>query len=275
MRTLRGIYIIWYRDVLNLWRSKTRIVTSLMFPLLFLFIFGGGLTRSIGFLAPGVDYAQFMFPGIVGMTVLMNSMNSGVSVVWDREFGFLKEILVAPIHRMAVAAGKTLGGATVAVLQGVLMFIFAPFVGVSMTPLLALQLLPFMIVLALSITSLGIFIASRMRSMESHMMVMQMLMFPMVFLSGAFFPVNNLPSWLGVLVKINPATYGIDPIRQLVLSHLATASAPLGLTNGQGMDSLGVSLFGRSLSIWEEVAIIGLFGVVMVVLAMRSFNVQE
>lgn len=275
MRTLRGIYIIWYRDVLNLWRSKARIVSSLMFPLLFLFIFGGGLTRSIGFLAPGVDYAQFMFPGIVGMTVLMNSMNSGVSVVWDREFGFLKEILVAPIHRVAVAAGKTLGGATVAVLQGVLMFIFAPFIGVSLTPLLALQLLPFMIVLALSITSMGIFIASRMRSMESHMLVMQMLMFPMVFLSGVFFPVNDLPSWLGVLVKINPATYGIDPIRQLVLSHLATASAPLGLTNGQEVAALGVSLFGRSLSIGEEVAIIGLFGMVMVVLAMRSFNVQE
>lgn len=275
MRTLRGIYIIWYRDVLNLWRNKARMVGSLMFPMMFLFIFGGGLTRSIGFLAPGVDYAKFMFPGIVGMAVLMSSMNSGVSVVWDKEFGFLKEILVAPIHRMAVATGKTLGGATIAMVQGVMMFIFAPVIGVNLTPLLVLQLLPLMVVLALSITSLGIFIASRMKSMESHMLVMQILVFPMLFLSGAFFPVNNLPSWLSVLVKINPATYGVDPIRQLVLSHLATASASVGLPGGQDIVPLGVDLFGRTLSMWEEVAIIGLFGVVMVVLTMRSFGVQE
>ncbi|MEE9583318.1 MAG: ABC transporter permease, partial [Dehalococcoidales bacterium] len=120
MNHLRAVYTIWYRDILRFWHDKMRMVSSIVFPLLFLFIFGSGLSRSIGSISPGVDFIQFMFPGIIGMTVLMSSFMSGISVVWDREFGFLKEVLVAPISRASVAIGKTLGSATIALLQGVL-----------------------------------------------------------------------------------------------------------------------------------------------------------
>jgi len=141
MNNLWGIYTIWYRDLLRFWRDKMRMVTSLAFPLLFLVVFGGGLSGAMGMLAPGVDFSKFMFPGIIGMTVLMTSFISGVSVVWDREFGFLKEILVAPISRVSVAAGKTLGGATIALIQGGIILAFAPLFGVTFPPIILLQLL--------------------------------------------------------------------------------------------------------------------------------------
>ncbi len=133
MNNLRGVYIIWYRDVLRFWHDKMRMVSSIVLPLLFLIVFGSGLSSRMGFLGPGIDFAQFIFPGIIGMTVLMSSFMAGVSLVWDREFGFLKEVLVAPISRVSVAVGKTLGAATVAMLQGIIILLFAPLIGVSLS----------------------------------------------------------------------------------------------------------------------------------------------
>src|SRR3990170_2216206 len=133
MRHLLGIYIIWYRDLLRFWHDRMRMVSSLFFPLLFLFVFGSGLSTRIGALSPGVNFAQFMFPGVIGMTVLMSSFMAGISLVWDREFGFLKEVLVAPISRASVAIGKLLGSATVALLQGLIILIFSPLIQVSLT----------------------------------------------------------------------------------------------------------------------------------------------
>lgn len=144
MNNLRGIYTIWYRDLLRFWRDKIRMVTSLAFPLLFLIVFGSGLSGTMGMLAPGIDFSKFMFPGIIGMTVLMTSFISGVSVVWDREFGFLKEVLVAPISRVAVAAGKTLGGATIALIQGIMILLFAPIFGLTLSLGILPRLLPVM-----------------------------------------------------------------------------------------------------------------------------------
>jgi ABC-2 type transport system permease protein len=239
-----------------------RLVMSLVFPLLFLVVFGSGLGGSMGLLAPGVNFSKFMFPGIIGMTVLLTSFMSGVSVVWDREFGFLKEVLVAPISRVAVAAGKTLGGATIALIQGTIILVFAPIFGI-MSPWVVLpQLLPVMFLVACALSAMGILLASRIKSMEAHQAVMQLLMFPMVFLSGVFFPVNNLPAWMNVLVKINPATYGVDPIRRLVLGAEAASE-------------LGVTVFGHTMSIGEDLMVVAAFGVVMVVLAMWSFGSQE
>jgi len=200
-----------------------------------------------------------MFPGIIGMTVLMTSFMAGMSVVWDREFGFLKEVLVAPISRASVAVGKTLGAATVALLQGMLILAFAPVIGVSISVWTVLALLPLMFLLAASLGSLGILLATRIRSMEAFQMVTQMLMFPMVFLSGVFFPLQGLPTWMNVLVKINPVTYGIDPIRQVVL----------------GGSSFGITLLGHTMSLWENVAVLAVFGVAMLLLAMWSFSHQE
>ncbi len=206
-----------------------------------------------------------MFPGIIGMTVLMTSFNSGISIVWDREFGFLKEVLVAPISRATVAIGKTLGGATIATIQGMLILLLAPLVGISLSSILLLKLLPLIFLVACVLAAMGIFIASLIKSMEAFHVVMNMLMMPMVFLSGVFFPIGALPSWMSILVKLNPATYAIDPIRKLFLGAMPPAeAAPFNLV-----------VFGHVMSTIEEVMVIGTFGFLMIILAMWSFSSQE
>ncbi|MFC1897485.1 ABC transporter permease [Chloroflexota bacterium] len=262
MNHLRAVYTIWYRELLRFWRDKIRMIGSITFPLLFLFIFGSGLSSRMGFLGPGIDFTQFMFPGIIGMTVLMGSFMAGVSVVWDREFGFLKEVLVAPISRASVAVGKTLGSATVALPQGIIILLLAPLIGVSLSIYKVLAILPLMFLLAASMGSMGILLATRIRSMQAFQVVMQMLMFPMMFLSGVFFPVEGLPSWMNILVKINPATYGIAPIRQVVLG--ASPDSPFN-----------ISVLGHTMSIWDNIIVMAVFGIVMTLLAMWSFGSQE
>ena len=262
MNNLRGVYTIWYRDILRFWHDKMRIISSIALPLLFLIVFGSGLSSRMGLLGPGIDFAQFIFPGIIGMTVLMSSFMAGVSLVWDREFGFLKEVLVAPISRISVAVGKALGAATVAMLQGIIILLFAPLIGVSLSVWTVLALLPLMFLLAVSMGSLGILLATRIRSMEAFQAVMQMVMFPMIFLSGVFFPMDGLPAWMSVLVKINPATYGIAPIRQVVL----------GTSSGSSFD---INVLGHTMSLWDNIAVLAIFGAAMILLAMWSFSHQE
>ncbi len=262
MNHLRAVYTIWYRDILRFWNDKIRMIGSIAFPLLFLFVFGAGLSSRMGFLSPGINFTQFMFPGIIGMTVLMSSFMAGVSVVWDREFGFLKEVLVAPISRTSVAVGKTLGSATVAMLQGVLILLLAPLIGVSLSVPTALSLLPLMFLLAVSMGSLGVLLATRIRSMQAFQVVMQVLMFPMAFLSGVFFPLQGLPAWLNFVVKLNPATYGIAPIRQVVLGVIPDSP-------------YSISILGHTMSLWENIAVLATFGIVTNLLAMWSFNHQE
>ncbi|MFC2039646.1 ABC transporter permease [Chloroflexota bacterium] len=262
MNNLRGVYTIWYRDLLRFWHDKLRMVSSITMPLLFLFVFGSGLSSQIGLMDGEVDFAQFIFPGIVGMTVLMTAFMSGVSVVWDREFGFLKEVLVAPISRVSVALGKTLGAATIALFQGLIILLLAPVIGVELSILKILTLVPLLLFLAATMGSLGIFLATRIKSMEAFQATTQMLMFPMAFLSGVFFPLEGLPVWMSVLVKLNPATYGITPVRMVVLGDA-------------GGGAFGITLFGHTLSVWENIGIMAVFGTAMIILAMWSFNNQE
>jgi len=262
MNNLRGVYIIWYRDMLRFWRDRMRLIGAISLPLLFLFVFGSGLSSRMGILSPGVNFAQFIFPGIIGMTVLMSSFMAGVSVVWDREFGFLKEVLVAPISRASVAVGKTFGAATVALIQGTLILLFAPLIGVSLSLWTVLALLPLMFLLATSMGSFGVLLATRIRSMEAFQAVMQMLMFPMIFLSGVFFPLQGVPTWMSILTKINPATYGVATIRQVTL----------GETSGS---TFGLNLLGHTMSLWDNVTVLVVFGATMTLLAMRSFSSQE
>jgi len=262
VNNLKGIYTIWYRDILRFWHDKMRLVGSITFPLLFLFVFGTGLSSRMGFLGEGVNFAQFIFPGIIAMTVMMTSFMAGISIVWDREFGFLKEVLVAPISRISVSVGKALGSATVALLQGMLILLLAPVIGVSLSPGIVTALVPLMALLAIAMGSMGILLATRIRSMEAFQATMQMLMFPMVFLSGVFFPMQGLPSWMSVLVKLNPATYGVAPIRQVML--------------GTAPDSpFNIILFGHTMSIWDNIAVLAAFGAAMILLAMWSFGNQE
>jgi ABC-2 type transport system permease protein len=225
-RNLKGAYTVWYRDVLRFFRDRARIVTSLAQPLLFLFIFGGGLAPAMSGLGSGqVDFKQFLFPGILGMTVLFTSIFSAVSIVWDREFGFFKEVMVAPVSRVAVAVGKVAGGATVAMFQGAIILLLAPVIGVKLTFDQIVVLLALMLLLAGVMTSLGILVAARQRSMEGFQMIMNFLMLPMFFLSGAFFPLGSVPLWMDLLAKIDPVTYGVDPLRQVALKSSMTQQA--------------------------------------------------
>ena len=277
--TLRAIYIIWYRDVLRYWRDRTRLVASLAQPLLFLIVFGTGLSSALSGAgggaaiggaagaAAGLTYTQFIFPGIIGMSVLFSAIFGAMSIVWDREFGFLKEVLVAPIDRSAVAIGKSLGGATQAMVQGLILLILAPLIGVKLTLGSVLALIPLVFVLAFALSSMGVAIASRMKSMQGFQMVMNFLMMPMFFLSGALFPLSGLPAWMTVLTRIDPAAYGMDPLRRVVLGGAGLPSLAL--------DKMGLTLFDNVLPIVVEAAILLGFGIVMLAIAVRNFRVRD
>jgi ABC-2 type transport system permease protein len=220
MRALKSIYTIWLRDVIRFYRERTRIVGMLGQPLLYLLIMGTGLSASFRMAsAPqGFSYLEFMYPGIIGMTVLFTSVFSAISIVWDREFGFLKEVLVAPVPRWSVAIGKALGGSTIAMCQAAILLLLAPLIGVQLGPLMILKLLGMLFLIAFSLTSLGITVASRMETMEGFQMIMNFLIMPLFFLSGAMFPMRNVPPWMETLMKADPLTYGVDALRNIIFA---------------------------------------------------------
>jgi ABC-2 type transport system permease protein len=273
--TLRAIYIIWYRDVLRFWRDRTRLLVTFAQPLLYLIIFGTGLSTALsgaggfgGAGAPaGFSYTQFIFPGIIGMSVLFGSMFAAVSIVWDREFGFLKELLVAPIDRSAVAIGKALGGATQAMAQGLILLVLAPIVGVKLTIVSVLTIIPLVFVLAFALSAMGVAIASRMKSMQGFQMVMNFLMMPMFFLSGALFPLSGLPGWMTFLTRIDPAAYGIDPLRRTLLDGAGMPPAVL--------DRMSLTIGGNVIPVIAEVGILLAFGIVVLGIAVRNFRVRD
>jgi ABC-2 type transport system permease protein len=256
----RGTWVVAYRELTRYVNERSRIISSLAFPLLFLVIFGAGFGKVIGALAPGVDFIKFMYPGIVAMSVLTSSLFAGVSVVWDREYGFLREILVAPIGRTGIVLGKALGASITALLQVVILLVLAPIVGVSLSPELLLGLIPVVAILALGLSGLGIMLASFMTSQQGFQLLVQLLIFPLIFLAGVFFPVNNVPTWLEVISKLNPLTYGVDAIRQIFLGAHAT---------------LGVTVLGHTMTVVEEVLVVAALGLVLLGGAVAAFNRQE
>ncbi len=211
MSDLRKIYGLWHREVLRYWREKSRILSSLILPLLWLVVFGSGL-RGIP-VAGGLTYQTYIFPGILGMTLLFTSVFSGVSVIWDREFGFLKEILVAPVSRTTIVLGKALGSGTSALIQGTLLLPLSYLVGVHLPPLSILILIPTMVLISIGLVSVGLLIASLMTSMEGFNFIMSLVIMPMFFTSGALFPLTSAPAWLRYFSYINPMTYGVDVLR--------------------------------------------------------------
>ena len=266
--SVRAIYIIWYRDVLRYWRDRWRLVASLAQPLLFLVVFGSGLSSSLGGAfgrGSGLSYIQFMYPGIIGMSILFSAIFGAMSIVWDREFGFLKEVLVAPIDRWAVAIGKALGGTTQAMIQGLILLVLAPLIGVKLSLLTVVQLIPLAAVLAFGLASFGVAIASMMKSLQGFQVVMNFLMMPMFFLSGALFPLTNLPGWMTVLTRLDPASYGIDPIRRVVLANSGLAH----------VDSLGLTINDRVLPIPVEAGIMLGFGAVLLGVAVVMFQRRD
>jgi len=260
-RNIKGAYTVWYRDVVRFRRDRMRIVSSLVMPVVYLFLFGSGLAPAMAEMGGGhIDFKQFMFPGVLTMTVLFTSVFSAVSIVWDREFGFLKEVMVAPVSRVAIALGKAAGGSTVALFQGVIVLLLAPVLGISLTIAQLITLAGLMVLLALMMTSLGILLAVRQPSMEGFHMLMNFVLLPMFFLSGAFFPLRGVPIWMDLLSRVDPVTYGVDPLRQVALR---------GVVPVQFMDVIAL----RPLTV--NVIMMAIFAVLFLVPAVWLFGRQD
>lgn len=210
------LYVMCLRDFKRFTRDRSQILASLGRPLIWLFIMGAGLRGSFKG-DSSIPYTQFIFPGIITLSLLFSSMSSAITIVWDREFGFLKEILVAPVSRGSVAIGKAISGSLIACLQGSLVLVFAPFVGIELTFISIGKVLIVMFVMGVCLTSIGICIASRLTSIEGFGVISNFLIMPLFFLSGAMFPISNLPHVIDLLVRANPLTYGVDIMRMGLL----------------------------------------------------------
>lgn len=215
MTELDGLYALWYREFKVFLREKSRIVSSLFTPLLWIVVFGGGLGSSVSL--GGTNYQVFIFPGILTMTILFSSIFFGLYIVWDKKIDFFKEVLVAPLSRLTIFAGKTLGGCTDALIQGSLMLAFGVILGISYSVQMVVQTMIFMLVLAAAVVSIGLIIGSFMESPEGFNLIVSFLVFPLFFLSGALFPIDNLPSWLRAFTTLNPVTYAVDGMRGVML----------------------------------------------------------
>jgi ABC-2 type transport system permease protein len=212
MRTLSSIYILWLRQIKRYLRSPARIAGSLGQPLLFLVALGFGF-GPIFQKAGGGDYVQFLVPGVIAMSILFTSVFTGVEIIWDRQFGFLKETLVAPVSRITIMVGRTLGGATISVFQGCVVLLLATIFGFRFSPVMLLPALLFMLLIALLFTALGTAIGSVLEDMQGFQLIMNFLLMPLFFLSGALFPLSGLPEVLTVIASVDPLSYGVDGLR--------------------------------------------------------------
>lgn len=263
---VRAVKIVWQRELLRYRADRLRIVTSLFQPILFLFVLGGGLSNIASGGTEGVDLRTFMFPGALAMAVLFTAIFSAASVVWDREYGFLREMLVAPVRRGSIVLGKCLGGATVAGLQGLLVIALAPLVDVPYDLGMIVALVGLMLLLAFMITAFGVMAAARITQMQSFMALTQMLLMPLLFLSGALFPVTGLPQWLEILNRLDPLTYVVDPIRHVVFAQLDISDAARATLNP------GVTWFGWHVPIGVEVGVVALCAAGMLSIAIAQFR---
>ncbi len=219
---LRAVSIVWRRELIRFRTDRLRAITALIQPILFLFVLGTGLGALAGrSLPPGIDFKTFIYPGVLAMSVLFTAIFSAASIVWDREFGFLREILVAPVSRGAIVIGKCLGGATIATFQGIIFLILAGFAHVPYNPILIVTLIGELLLLSFTLTAFGVMMAARIKQFQAFMALTQMLVMPLFFLSGALYPLNGLPAWLSVLTRIDPLTYIVGPMRHAVFSHLS------------------------------------------------------
>ncbi len=266
---LRAVRIVWQRELIRFVNDRMRIVTSLVQPLLFLFVLGSGLQRLASAGTHGVSLRTFLYPGILCISVMFIAMFQAASIVWDREFGFLREMMVAPVRRSSIVIGKCLGGATVAGFQGVIVLALAGAVDVPYNALLILGVLGLQLLLAFTITAFGVMIAIRIRQMQSFMGVTQMIVTPMFFISGAMFPPSGLPGWLTVLNRIDPMTYAVDPMRRLVFDHLHVSALAR-----RALDA-GVSWWGWRVPSGIEVAVVAGLGLLMLAVAIWEFSATE
>ena len=266
---LRAIRIVWRRDLIRFVNDRIRIAASLIQPLLFLFVLGSGLQSLTSASTHGVNLKTIIYPGILCLAVLFTAMFSAASIVWDREFGFLREMMVAPVRRSSIVIGKCLGGATVASTQGVIMILLAPLVGVPYSVELIVGIFVLQLLLAFAITAFGVMIAVRIKQMQSFFGVMQMIIMPIFFISGALFSVASLPGWLAVLNRLDPLTYAVDPMRQLVFNHIHISPAARRALEP------GVTWFGWRVPTLLEVGVVVALGLLVLGIAVWEFSASE
>jgi ABC-2 type transport system permease protein len=266
---LRAIAIVWRRELIRFRSNRLRIVTTLVQPLLFLFVLGSGLQQLSQASTYGVDLKTFIDPGILCISVMFTAMFSAASIVWDREFGFLREMMVAPVRRSSIVIGKVLGGATVAGLQGLIVVALAGAVDVPYAPTLIVGIILLQLLLAFTATAFGVMAAARIKQMQSFMGLMQMIVVPMFFISGALFPVQNLPAWLTVVNRLDPLTYAVDPMRRLVFDHIDISAAARAALDP------GVTWFGWRVPSALEIAIVLLLGLAMLGIAIWEFSASD
>ncbi|MBO0824922.1 MAG: ABC transporter permease [Actinobacteria bacterium] len=270
---LRAISIVWRRELIRFRADRLRAITSLVQPFLFLFILGTGLSNLAGGSLPqsaSFDFKTFIYPGVLAMSVLFTSIFSAGSIVWDREFGFLREILVAPVSRAAIVIGKCLGGATIATLQGVIFLALAWFAHVPYNAVLIFGLIGMLLLLSFTLTAFGVMMAARIRQFQAFMALTQMLVMPLFFLSGALYPLSGLPAWLTVLTRLDPLTYVVGPMRNLVFSHLDVPPDVASAIKTRLAPS--ITWGGWVVPEWLSLSIVAAMGIAMMMVAIAEFS---
>jgi daunorubicin resistance ABC transporter membrane protein len=267
---LRAVSIVWRRELIRFRRDRLRAVTSLIQPLLFLLVLGTGLSSLASHSMPaGVSFKTFIYPGVLAMSVMFTAIFSAASIVWDREFGFLREMLVAPVSRSAIVVGKILGGATIATIQGIIMLALAGLADVPYNPVLLITLAAELFLLAFTLTAFGVMMAARITQFQAFMALTQMLVMPLFFLSGALYPLHGLPAWLSVLTRLDPLTYVVGPMRHAVFTHLDLPPYVL-----QAL-SPGITWAGWVVPIGLSLGIVAIMGLVMMGVAIATFSKPE
>ncbi|MPZ28156.1 MAG: ABC transporter [Micromonosporaceae bacterium] len=262
---VRAAAMVWRREMIRFGRDRARMFAMLLQPLLFLFVLGTGLASIID-TGSDVDFTTFLFPGVLAMSVLFSAAFAGVSLVWDREFGFLREMLVAPVGKFAIIAGKCLGGATAATAQSLVLFALAGLVGVPYHPVLLLELLGLLFIGAFMLTAMGVLLSARIKQIQAAMPTSQLIIMPMMFLSGALFPMANLPEWLAVLTRLNPLTYVVQPMRYAIFQHMdipASAWAALDPT---------ITWFGWTVPVGLQILVAVGFATMVLAASMLAFD---
>jgi ABC-2 type transport system permease protein len=266
---LRAIKIVVQRDLIRTFQDRIRFVAALVQPLLFLFVLGSGLSSLTRATTGSLDLRTFMYPGVLATSTLFTAVFSAVSIVWDREFGFLREMLVAPVRRSSIILGKALGGATIATVQGVVVLALAPLVHVPLSVGLVLTLLAEVFLLSFTLTSLGLAVVARIRQVQTVMGLMQVLLLPLSFLSGALYPLSGLPTWLSVAVRLNPLTYAVHPVRTAVFARL-DVPAPVR----ERLDP-PITWLGWVVPTWLQLVVVAAIGAALLSLAVRQFQRVE
>lgn len=213
---LGKLYALWLREFKVFLRERSRLIASIFTPVLWLFVIGSGFGSSVH-LPTGVDYQKFIFPGIISMSIIFSSVFFGSYIIWDRKFDFLKSVMVAPVGRITIFVGKTLGGMTTSLVEVSILLAIGAAIGIHFNALSLVQTIAIVLLLSFSITSLGLTIGSYLESLEGFQLIVSFVVFPLFFLSGALFPLKNLPAWLYLLTTIDPATYAVDALRNAIL----------------------------------------------------------